>query len=217
MKTAGERLWFGTRDGLYRLDPSGTFTRFTTKDGLPDPYVKAILEDRHGDLWLATHNGLSHFSPQTGQFRNYSESDGLPGNNFNLLGEAACRTPDGEMVFGSSNGVTVFDPDRLSPNPYVPPVVLTDLLLFNKPVRPGGNSPLQKPIWGTDALTLNHNQNIFTLEFAALSYADPDQNRYRYRLEGLETDWNEVDSSRRVATYTNLAAEKICSTGARLQ
>jgi signal transduction histidine kinase/CheY-like chemotaxis protein/streptogramin lyase len=201
-------LWIGTRDGLYRLDPSGNFTRFTTKDGLPDLYVKAILEDRRGDLWLATHNGLSHFSPQTREFRNYFESDGLPGNNFNLLGEAASRAPDGEMVFGSSNGVSLFDPDKLSPNPYVPPVVLTDLLLFNKPLRPGGNSPLQKPIWATDSLILNHNQNIFTLEFAALSYADPDQNRYRYRLEGLETDWNEVDSSRRVATYTNLAAKR---------
>ena len=53
---------------------------------------------------------------------------------------------------------------------------------------------------------LNHNQNIFTLEFAALSYTDPERNQYRYRLEGLEEDWNEVDSKRRLATYTNLAA-----------
>ncbi len=201
-------LWIGTQTGLHRLDSSGNSTKLATKDGLPDPNVKAILEDRRGDLWLATHNGLSHFSPQTGEFRNYFESDGLPGQNFDLLGDAACMAPDGTMVFGSSDGVSVFDPDKLSPNPYVPPIVLTDLLLFNKPVRPGRNSPLENPIWGTNALTLDHNQNIFTLEFAALSYGDPDRNRYRYRLEGLEKDWNEVDSSRRVATYTNLPAKK---------
>ena len=82
-------LWIGTRDGLDRLNPNGTFTKFTMKDGLPDPLVKSILEDRHGDLWLATDNGLSHFSPQTGQFRNYFESDGLPSNNLNLLGNEA--------------------------------------------------------------------------------------------------------------------------------
>ncbi len=201
-------LWFGMQTGLYRLNPSGSFTRFTTQDGLPDSTIIAIVEDRHGDLWLETHNGLSHFSPQTGRFRNYSESDGLPGNIFGLLGESASQTPDGALVFGSSNGVTVLDPDRLSPNSYVPPVVLTDFLLFNKPVRPDGKSPLQKPIWATNALTLNHNQNIFTLEFASLSYTDPDRNRYRYRLEGLETDWNEVDSKQRLATYTNLAPAK---------
>ncbi len=201
-------LWFGMPAGLYRLNPSGSFTRFTTRDGLPDPIISAILEDRHGDLWLATRNGISHFSPRTGRFRNYSESDGLPGNTFNLLGNEGSRAPDGVMVFGSSNGVTVFDPDRLAPNSLVPPVVLTNFLLFNKPVRPDGKSPLRKPIWGTRAVTLNHNQNIFTLEFAALSYTDPERNRYRYRLEGLETDWNEVDSKQRLATYTNLAPAK---------
>ena len=97
-------------------------------------------------------------------------------------------------------------PDRLSPNPYVPPVVLTELQLFNKPVRPGKDSPLHKPIWATDSLTLTHKQSIFTLEFAGLSYAAPEKNRYRYRLEGLETEWNEVDSRRRQATYTSLPA-----------
>ncbi len=198
-------LWFGMPTGLYRLNPSGSFTRFATQDGLPDSFVAAIVEDRHGDLWLATHSGISHFSPRTGRFRNYSEADGLPGNAFGLLGESASRTPDGALVLGSSSGVTVFDPDRLSPNSYLPPVVLTGFLLFNRPVRPDGKSTLQKPIWATNTLTLNHNQNIFTLEFASLSYIDPERNRYRYRLEGLEKDWNEVDSKQRLATYTNLA------------
>ncbi len=201
-------LWVGTNNGLNRLNPSGTFTRVTTKDGLRDDYIKGILEDRHGDLWLATQDGLSHFSPRTGRIHNYFQSDGLPGNNFYLLGKEAGQTPEGEMVFGSSNALSVFDPDRLSPNSYVPPVVLTDFLLFNKHVRPDGKSPLRKPIWGTNALTLDHNQNIFTLEFAALSYTDPERNKYRYRLDGLEKDWNEVDSKQRLATYTNLAAGK---------
>jgi len=201
-------LWIGTRAGLNRMQPSGTFTKFTEKDGLLDPFVKAILEDRHGDLWLATHSGVSHFSPQTGQFRSYFESDGLLSNNLYLMGNEAGQTPSGEMVFGSSKGLTVFDPDRLSPNSYVPPVVLTDFLLFNKPVHPDANSPLQKPISATSALTLSHNQSIFTLEFAALSYVDPEKNRYRFRMEGLEKEWNEVDSKRRLATYTNLAPAK---------
>jgi YXYXY domain-containing protein len=112
------------------------------------------------------------------------------------------------MVFSSTNGVTTFYPDRLSPDPYVPPVVLTELHLFNKPVRPGPDSLLKKPIWVTDSLTLNYDQSIFTLQFAGLSYAAPEKNRYRYRLEGLEAGWNEVDSTRRQATYTSLPARQ---------
>src|SRR6185503_16391127 len=103
-------------------------------------------------------------------------------------------------------GVTTFYPDRLAPNPYVPPVVLTDFHLFNKPVQPGTDSPLQQPIWTTDSLTLTHSQSIFTVEFAGLSYAAPEKNRYRYRLEGLESQWNEMDSRHRQATYTSLPA-----------
>ena len=73
-------------------------------------------------------------------------------------------------------------------------------------MRRAADSPLHKPIWATDSLTLTHTQSIFTLEFAGLSYAAPEKNRYRYRLEGLESEWNEVDSSRRQTTYTSLPA-----------
>ena len=94
----------------------------------------------------------------------------------------------------------------MSPNPYVPPVVLTELELFNKPVTPGRDSTLDRPIWASDSLTLTHAQSIFTLAFSALSYSAPEKNRYRYRLEGFERDWNDVDSRRRQATYTSLPA-----------
>jgi ligand-binding sensor domain-containing protein len=212
-------LWVATQDGLNQMDRSrGTFTRFTRKDGLPDNAVQAILEDDQGSLWLATHNGLSQFHPLTRTFRNYFESDGLQGNILNPYGiEGSCRAPDGEMWFGSTNGLISFHPDRISMNSYVPPVVLTDLLLFNAPVRQGANSPLRKPIWAVDSLTLTDKQSIFTLEFAALSYTAPEKNRYRYRLEGLETSWNEVDSGRRRATYTSLPPGGIRFPGPSIQ
>ena len=202
-------LWVGTRDGLCRLDPAtGAFEKFTIKDGLPDNWIASILEDASGDLWLATTNGLSHFSPEKRQFRNYSELDGLPSNRFNLHGEqGACLTPEGEMVFGTTDGFTIFNPARLTTNPYRPPVVLTEFLLFNKPTVPGmKESPLTQPIWATESVTLDSSQQIFSVEFAALSYSAPQRNRYRFRLENFEDNWNEVDSSRRTATYTNLPA-----------
>lgn len=202
------RLWIGTENGLNQMDRSrGTFTAFTTKDGLPDNAIKAILEDNRGYLWLATHNGLSRFDPATRTFHNYFESDGLASNFLNPYAEEdSCQSQDGEIVLGSSDGLTTFYPGRISVDSYVPPVALTEFQLFNTPVRPGKKSPLSRPIWATDSLTLAHDQSIFTLEFAALSYAAPERNRYRYRLDGLEKQWNEVDSGRRRATYTSLPA-----------
>ena len=204
------KLWIGTFTGLQALDRSlGTFTVFTRKDGLPNTPIGGILEDREGYLWLPTDSGLIRFHPRTRDHRTYTESDGLPANLLNpYLAEGGWQSPDGEMVFGSMNGVTTFYPHRLSTNPYLPPVVLTDFHLFNKPVLPGPDSPLRQPIWVTDSLTLTHTQSIFTLQFAGLSYAAPEKNRYRYRLEGLESEWNEVDSTHRQATYTSLPARR---------
>jgi signal transduction histidine kinase/ligand-binding sensor domain-containing protein/CheY-like chemotaxis protein len=205
-------LWVGTRSGLNRLDrASGKFAAFTVQDGLADDAVESVQEDKYGHLWLATHQGISEFQTLAKVVRNYSEADGLPGNFENPNGtDRSCKTPSGEIVFGSAYGATVFDPERVSKsqNTFKPPVVLTNLLLFNRTVLPGANSVLVQPIWATSAVTLNHKQSIFTIEFAALSYAAPERNRYRYKLDNLEKDWNEVDSKRRLATYTSLPPGK---------
>jgi signal transduction histidine kinase len=84
--------------------------------------------------------------------------------------------------------------------------VLTDFLLFNNPVPVGGRSPLKRSTTYTDSLTLSHLQNIFSLEFSALSFARPTRTRYRYRLEGLDTQWNETTAAHRLVTYTTLPA-----------
>ena len=87
----------------------------------------------------------------------------------------------------------------------MPPVVLTDFRLFGRSVSVGGDSPLRQSISTTASVKLSHSQSIFTFEFSALSFVYPQRNRYRYKLEGLEKDWNYADSNHRVATYTTLA------------
>jgi signal transduction histidine kinase len=110
----------------------------------------------------------------------------------------------GEMLFGGNNGITTFFPENIRDNPYVPPVVLTSFKIFNKPVPIGAKSVLKKAIPYADSLTLSYRDNVFSFEFAALSHAISQKNRYRYQLEPLESGWNEVGSKQRLATYTNL-------------
>ncbi len=196
-------LWLGASDGLYRFNRENeTFTRYTENQGLPSSTIQGILGDDAGRLWLSTRNGLSRFDPKTEIFRNYDVSDGLQGNDF---GES-CYAPgqQGELFFCGSNGLNTFFPEHIRDNPYVPPVVVTDLKIFNKPVPIGADSVLQQTISYVDALTLSYQDDIFSFEFAALSYANSEKNRYRYKLEGLEPGWNEVNSKQRLAIYTNL-------------
>jgi len=196
-------LWLASGLGLYRYNrKDGTFSRYTENDGLPSNDVMSILEDDAGRLWISTKKGISCFDPKTGTFRNYDASDGLLGNDF----ARGCyqNGQSGEMLFCGNNGVTAFFPEAIRDNPYVPPVVITSLKIGNKPVPIGARSVLRKAVPYVDSLTLSYRDNVFSFEFAALSYANSQKNRYRYKLDNFDTVWSEVDSKHRLATYTNL-------------
>jgi two-component system sensor histidine kinase ChiS len=208
--TAGN-VWLGSTDGGLSCVVSNTheMRRYTTADGLPNNAVTSMLEDNSGSLWLATNRGLSRFVeainlPDKPTFINFDVHDGLQGNEF--ARNAACRGKSGEMFFGGSRGLNSFYPARIRRNPYVPPVVLTDLKLFNRSAEIGApGSPLEKAITESSRLTLSYRHSMVTFEFAALNFIVPQKNRYAYMLEGFDRNWNEAGTQRR-ATYTNLPA-----------
>lgn len=198
------RIWIGTySNGLNLFEPNNKeFFHFSTKDGLPGNNIFGITEDLHGNLWLSTNNGISKFDPDRGLVKNYEKMDGIIGNEF-VFGSYASLT-SGEIAFGSSQGLTIFHPDSLKTNSFIPPVVMTDFKLFNKSVIPQESGLLTQHISETESITLSHNQNIFTVDFAVLNYMFPNKNQYAFKLEGFEDDWNYV--SHPSATYTNLNA-----------
>ncbi len=202
-------IWVGTvGGGLSRFDEStGGFVQFTEEDGLANNLVYAILQDDEGHLWISTNDGMSRFTPPEGDrgkpvFRNFYMGDGLQSNEFSP--QAACKTSTGVMYFGGINGINFFRPEEIDSNTYVPPIVLTDLKIFNKSVPVGGpEGLLKRHISQTQELKLSYRQSVITFEYAALDYTMPSQNKYKYKLEGFETEWNDV-GNRRTATYTNL-------------
>jgi ligand-binding sensor domain-containing protein/signal transduction histidine kinase len=201
---AAGTMWLGTENGLDKFDrKTNSFTVYTRRNGLPGNAVGCILGDNHGDLWMSTNNGVARFNPQSGIFKNYSMTDGLPGPD--LTGWGACfESPSGEMFFGGFSGATVFFPDQVTNASYTPPIVLTDLRLPGNSAARGSHFSLQRSVSYTSNLVLSNKENVFSLGFAALSYSNPATNRYRYKLEGLEPEWNEVGSDHRQATYTTL-------------
>ena len=152
-------LWVATPNGLLRFDREREqFTIYDERDGLPASSVLGIVEDHNGNLWVSTDGGLSRFNPRTKTFTNYYEADGLAGNAFEGF-PAACQSRRGQMFFGSKSGLTSFWPEQIVENPSIPPVVLTEFSLRNRPVAPGPGSLLAKSITFTQSLTLSHKQN----------------------------------------------------------
>jgi signal transduction histidine kinase/ligand-binding sensor domain-containing protein/DNA-binding response OmpR family regulator len=206
-------IWIGTRDGLSIFDPkTKLFHVFRIKDGLPDNTVMCIVEDNDHHLWISTPAGISKISVvQNGNCikiycRNYDEKDGLQGHAFNE--NASLKTKKGELIFGGPDGFNIFNPSEIKGNKNIPPVVLTDLQVFNKFISVGekinDHVILQLAVPETKEIVLNYNENIFSIDFAALSFANSGKNKYAYILEGFNKDWVIADSKTRRATYTNL-------------
>ena len=200
--------WLATQNGLDKFDPkTGLAIPYYEKDGLSGNVVACIREDDQGNLWMSTNKGISSFDQRSRSFRNYSTSDGLPGPD--LTGWPACsRSPDGEMFFGGFSGGVAFYPSRIRETTWTPPVVLTDVRVLGHGIKVGQEPPLKKVMAQSSDLVLHHGQTMLSLEFSALSYLNPSSTRYRYKLDGLDTDWNQVGSNQRVVTYTSLPAGK---------
>lgn len=197
-------IWAGSQSGLYRFNLANHTTRvYTDRDGMASSAASCLLEDSSGDVWMSTTEGVSRLILASDRFRNYSVEDGLPGRD--LTGWSACfRGRTGQLYFGGFAGAVAFDPHAVVDNPYTPSVAITGLELAGIPVQLGSASPLLHAITYTRDLHLSSSQRTFTIEFAALSFRSPGTNRYRYRLSGLDSSWQEVSSERHVAGYTTL-------------
>ena len=197
-------LWFGTDNGLNRYDPAQQrFTVFGEPQGLANGYINAVLSDAAGGIWVSTNKGISRLSRDGRSLRNFRAEDGI--GNTEFIAGAGFRDEKGRLYFGGISGLTVFSPSEVHSDPAPPAVVLTELLLFNQPVRPGDGSGLLSGILGhSPGLSFDYRQSVFTLEFAALNYSSPRQNRYAYKLEGFDRDWILTGADNPRATYTGL-------------
>lgn len=199
------RIWVMTQGGGLNqyLGPDKGFKVYTVNDGLGSNSLRGLVEDAKGDLWFSTNGGISKMDAKILKFVNFEEADGLQGKEF--MTNAAAKNSQNWLFFGGVNGLNYLKSDSLRMRLDVPPVYFTKLKIFNKEVEAGQeNSPLTEDISSTKHLILQPDQTVFSLDFVALEYQRPKNNRYAYYLAGFEKEWNLVGTQRTV-TYTNLS------------
>jgi len=193
-----------TKNGLNKYDPeSDSFTAYNKSDGLLSDNVGQVITDNSGNWWITSVFGISKFDPLRKTISNYTTRDGL---NINVA--SLYKDNEGFIYIGGKHeNFYRFHPDSIKNNSNIPPVFITDLLLFNKPVGiyPNDkNSPLTRYIINSDEIKLNYKQSDFALEFIALNYHLPEKNKFAYKLQGFNENWIYTDAKRRIASYTNL-------------
>ena len=198
-----ETIWAGTELGLYRRKKNEPdFILFTSEQAdLRSLSVSGLTGDNDGNIWGATSSGIIKIDPLANEInfygRRFGINDLLPHTR-----QEAFRAHDGRIFLGSFNGYYSFDPRKVI-NRVPPQIILTGLKIDGHLVLPEKSGPLQNAIEETTLITLKYNENIFSIDFAAIHFSDPDNNVLQYKLEGYENTWRNV-SSEKTAYYFNI-------------
>ncbi len=193
------QLYVATQNGLCEYIPSSdSFRRIDVDTDKQDFSGMAVYQD---ELWLTSPEGVVRYSA-SGATQLYNRQDGLQDLQFQ---PNACHVAsDGNIWLGLTTGICTFRPYRIKANKTEPPVFLTSISLLDKELTPGSDKMLC-PLRQNGAINLNHDDVMFTINFAALSYVSPEKNQYAYTLEGFDHTWHNVGSATS-ATYTNIPA-----------
>lgn len=195
------RIWLTTEGGgLCRYDSEAdSFVRH--KSRLPFDTCYRIEEDAQGVFWITSNKGLIRFDAEALSYYVFTTDDGLLNNQFNY--SSLCKTEDGRIYAGSSDGFISFDPAKLEPYNGRFPIVLTDFMPYNKSIGAGSDS-LQAPksITHLDRIDLAPDENSFSVRVAAISYRSPNAAHMRYKLEGFDSEWHRVSNN--TISYSNL-------------
>ncbi|WP_246236247.1 hybrid sensor histidine kinase/response regulator transcription factor [Flavobacterium ajazii] len=201
-----KKLWLGTQEGgLLLFDrKTNTFKRLTTDDGLPSNTILRLLEDKEGNLWMSTYNGICRFDKKRKTFRNFSVNDGLQSNQFSF--NAGIKLSTGEFLFGGINGFNSFFPGAIKSFNQENNLLLTDFYVNNQPIEES-KAEIDIDSDKIKEVSLDYDQTTLSLEFVALDYNNTDKINYAYLLDGWDDQWNYVGQSRK-ANYSKLPEGK---------
>lgn len=176
-------IWVGTSQGLKQLNPQTQKVReYTISDGLPSNSISAIEGDANGNLWISTNFGISRFNPGTQTFVNFYASDGLQGNEFSK--GVSFASTQGEIIFGSTSGITYFNPGEITSPNKNPEIRITDFYVHDKAVRLGMKSGrydiVTTSVTNSDKFHLSHKGNSFSIELSAMEFYSPERISYSY-------------------------------------
>ena len=192
-------IWIGTvSNGLLRYNPkTNEMTRIA---GLSCSDVASIEEGRQGNIWISTMKGLNRWDRKTGRITSLYKADGIGGDEF--ADRASCQLPNGSLVFGSTEGITMFNPEDIDTLQQLS-IRFCDLKIHNQLVRPAVNGPIDALLDSCREVRLAHDQNSFSLSFTALDFGEYERVHYYYKMDGFDSDWIDAGNTH-TASYANL-------------
>ncbi len=204
----GDSIWIGSQGmGLIFFDKKlKNRISYVENDGLSSNYIRSLMRDKEGSIWLGTSKGISKLNLLTKEVLNFNSQDGV--QSFEFAERCATKLSDGRFILGGLGGINVFNPLEVQKNDRCPKVIFTKLSVFGQVITPSNNkklkSPLRSNITIADLIELKYNQSVFSIEFIGINYNATQKIQYAYFLEGSDKRWNYL-GNQNVVTFRNLA------------
>jgi signal transduction histidine kinase/ligand-binding sensor domain-containing protein len=198
-------VWVCSQNGLYKIDKNTwQFSNFTETSGLPSRTINTMQADAKNNLWLGTSKGLAKFDIATEKAHAYNLVDGISDLTFNMY--ASTQAADGTMYFGTSNGITSFHPEKVTPlsipaRPTITNILVNDEQAKNLICKITGATNISE----IQSMELPFAQNTLSFTFSAMEYSDPASCQFQYKMEGLDKGWVQ-SGTQNFVRYPNIQA-----------
>jgi signal transduction histidine kinase/DNA-binding response OmpR family regulator/ligand-binding sensor domain-containing protein len=184
-----DRVWLGTvGGGLALFDAQQTSIKYFSDQTSPSLLLSGMVPDANHNLWLSTSYGISCFNLEVKDFLNIQVPESISKANFNA--SSAVRLPNGEIGFGSSEGLFILKPEHLIAQEKTAQVHITQLKINGTQLQPESNAEkLEFSSEDVPTLYLNHDENSISLTLSAPEAQNLGSLQYRYRISTLSTNW----------------------------
>lgn len=192
-------LWFASTKGVLKCkfeekSQKLDIQQFDTTNGLTDNNTRSLAEDRFGNIWIGTEEGISRLNAKTNDIRSFQLGRDIQSNNFTE--NCALQLPDGRIALGVANGMFLINPSQDSrPSKANTKVAITDLTINGTSILAEGNdNMLTKALSYTRKISLASDKNSLSIFFSNFDYSHIQNAMYQYYLEGLDKDWRPATS-----------------------
>lgn len=194
------QLWVGTvKGGIHLFNPktNRVETVFNKENGLTNNTIASILEDEEGDIWVGTFNGLSIISGEDWQITNLNVEDGLSHYEFNR--DSKLRSADGKLLLGTLKGLNVIDPIAFKKDYFEQDtlrIYLTEIASYDEEL----DKMVRLPYFDSfsEPISLDADHRNLKLKVALSNYGSSQENKFFYKLEGIDEDWNYLGTQHQI-------------------
>ncbi len=195
LKIKNDAIWVATPAGLFKLIYANAKLsvdkHLTKEDGLNTDFICALDFDNQNNLWLSANTEIVKYNEVTGTHTTYHTTDGVKTASFN--NSSVFKDHNNTIYFGGIDNITFFNPDNVSPLKTTPQIIFTNLSVNNKKIdfknKEENHNIISEDFGYTNNITLNHNDNVFSIDIVPNDFLGNDNINYRYKLEGYQDDW----------------------------